>query len=236
MAGTTMRFISERGRGKSGGGAKRTWLALMLGLLAVLGALVVLTRDVAWDSRCRQARLLGHTAYGNGNYQAARTHYEEALANNPYDWESHYSLAQIFNHRLNDYEGALRHYLYALAYSPDAVIVESTKREINILRLIRSGELENPLEAVEDMFQSVESNARHAYLRRLELRLRRDIGAYWEGWRTRGRGEVVSTKITSNHEGIYDAAIELQFPDDTSMLLHLQSPLRDIWRLDLSFP
>ncbi len=42
--------------------------------------------------------------------------------------------------------------------------------------------------------------------------------------------------IVSGHDGFYDAALELNFPDLTSMSMHLRAPIRDIWRLDLSFP
>lgn len=235
MGGTTVRFTSDRKRGPGRGGWRR-WLALLLGLLAVAGALTLFTRDVNWRARSHEAKRRAVGAYHNGNYEAARDAFIEALENNPYDWESHHRLAGLLNHRLNDPEGALRHYLYTMAYSPDSDIVEPTKREINILRLIRSGELENPVEAIEDMFQSVESNAPKAFMRRLEEQLRRDGDAYWHGWTQRGRGTVVWTKITSNHEGLYDAAVGITFPDETAMLLHMQCPLRDIWRVDLSFP
>lgn len=234
MAGTTVRFTSERKRSRRG--TARRLAAALLAVLALAGALSLFTRDVNWRARSHEAKRLAGGALHNGNYAAARDRYIEALENNPYDWEAHHRLASILNHNLNDPEGALRHYLYSLAYSPDSEIVEPTRREVNILRLIRSGELENPVEAIEDMFLSVESNARQAFSRRLELRLRRDGDAYWNGWRLRGRGTVVGTKITSNHEGLYDAAVEIMFPDETGMLLHMQSPLRDIWRVDLSFP
>lgn len=235
MAGTTLRFISERKQGEGRGRGLR-WLALLLGVVAVVAAYLVFSRDVDWRTRNLDEKGLGETAYSNGNYMVARQHLLSAIANDPYDWEAHYQLASIMNRRLNDHEGALKHYLLALAYSPESSIVEPVRREISILRLIRSGELENPLEAIEDMFQCIESNARHTFMRRLELRLRRDGSAYWDGWRLRGRGKITGVTITSNHDGLYDAAIELQFPDQTSMLLHLQCPLRDIWRINLSFP
>lgn len=236
MAGITSRYLVGRQRNKKRRELFRSWTAVVLSVLALAGALLVFSRDVAWQTRSQEAVERAQTAVVNGKYELARGLYMDAIANNPYDYETHQALAEILNHRLNDHEGALRHYLYSLAYSPEISGSEAVRREITILGLIRSGELENPLDAIEEMFNCVEGNAKKAFIRRVEIRHRGDGDAYWEGWRKRGRGVVTGMRITNNHEGFYDAAMELRFPDDTVMLVHLLCPLRDIWRLDLAFP
>lgn len=237
MANTELRMMSDRKRFRRGtGDPLRRWLALFLVLGSIAAAYVLFSRDVDWETRNRSARKQGDTAYHNGNYEAARAHYEAALANNPYDWETHLALASILGTKLNAPDDALKHYTFALAYSPEPSIVDGALQQIAILRLMRSGELENPFDALEDMFQAIEADAQSMFARRLSIGLRDDLDAFWNAWKARGRGSVASMNIISGHDGFYDAAIELDFPDDTTMFMHLRAPLRDIWRLDLSFP
>jgi hypothetical protein len=237
MHNTELRMISDRRRARRGqGDPLRRWLALFLVLASIVAAFSIFNRDVDWHSRNRLARKRGDTANHNGNYEAARAHYEAALANNPYDWETHLALADILAHKLNVPDGALTHYSFALAYSPEPSIVEGARQAITVLRLIRTGELENPYDAVDDMFRAMEGGARELFMRRLSIGLRADADAFWEAWNARGRGSISSIKIVYGHDGFYDAALELDFPDDTTMLMHFRCPLRDIWRLDLSFP
>lgn len=236
MPNTIRRRFSDTVRIRNFDSAARRWIAVGLIVLSAVSAYLVLGRDVDWRTRAREARLLGLTAENNGNHKPARQYYETALANDPYDWETHLSLANLLNHFLDDNENALRHYLYALAYSPNASIVEDTEREIAILRLIRAGDLENPLDALEDMFQAVESGAMNVFRGRLALGLRDDFMEYWRGWNRRGRGEVTFCRIVSERDGFFDAMVEMDFPDGTSMSIHLISPLDDIWRLELGFP
>lgn len=232
MAHTTTRFRRRRGAGNG----VRFWFALALALGAGTAAWTVLTRDVDWPTRNRDARAQGRTAENNGNYPLARARYETALANHPYDWETHLRLANLLNHRLNDQDDALRHYLYALAYSPDPAIVAETEAKIRILRLLRTGELEDPQNALEDMFVAAETDTENLFFRRLEAGLRPGRESYWNGWRERGRGVVAYSRVEAGREGMYDAVLELEFPDGTTMSLRLRCPLRDIWRLSLSFP
>lgn len=237
MHNTELRMISDRRRARRGPGAPlRRWLAVFLVLASIAAAYAILGRDVDWQSRNRTARKRGDTANHNGNYEAARAHYEAALANNPYDWETHLALADILAHKLNVPDSALRHYSFALAYSPEPSIVEGARQEVTILRLMRAGELENPYDAVVDMFRAMEEGTKELFTRRLSIGLRNETDAFWEAWKARGRGSISSMKIVSGHDGFYDAALELDFPDDTTLLMHFRCPLRDIWRLDLSFP
>lgn len=201
MAGITSRYISGRHHDKKRRESFRYWIALILSIVALSGGLIVLGRDVAWQSRSQDAVQLAKTAVENGKYDAARALYMSAIENNPYDYEAHQALADILNHRLNNHEGALRHYLYSLAYAPSITNSEIVRREISILRLIRAGELENPLDAIEEMFDCVEGNAKGAFLRRVEIRHRNESDAYWEGWKKRERGAITGMKITNNHEG-----------------------------------
>lgn len=230
---TTVRFEK---RAMNSGGPLRRWLAVTLVLISAAGAFMIFSRDIDWESRNREARRFGLTAEHNGNFEMARTYYEAALANHPYDWETHLSLANILHHRLNKQDDALRHYLYALAYSPEPSIVESTRAKIEILRLMRSGKLENPVHALEDMFLTLDAGAEQGFYRRLSISLREDGQTYWQNWMARGRGQITFTRISSTHDGFYDAQMELDFADNTSMSIHMYCPLQDIWRLELSFP
>ncbi len=237
MQNTDVRTLSERKRIHSRPGDRpRRWLAIGLALIALAAAWAVLGRDVGWERRSRASRERGDTAGRNGNYEAARTLYETALANDRYDWETHLALADLLAHKLDDPGDALRHYTYALAYSGNPSIVEATRQEMTILRLMRSGELENPRDAVEDMFLSVEGGARDLFAQRLSGGLRPDEDAFWQAWTQRGRGSIEGMRIANGHDGLYDAALEVAFADGTTMLMHFRCPLRDIWRLDVSFP
>lgn len=236
MSYTTMRRLDDSERLKGLSNPSRRWIALSLTALSLAAAYLLLSRDIDWEKRRREARALGVTAQTNANHLEARRYYEMALSNHPYDWETHLSLAVVLNHYLNDYDNALRHYLYALAYATDNSVIEQAQKEIEILKLIRSGELENPVHALEDMFSAVEANAGLSFRRRLSFELSGDFFAYWNAWGKRGRGTPVYCRIESRRDGFYDAMIELEFPDGTSMSMHLQSTRQDIWRLELSFP
>lgn len=236
MSNTIYRLSSERYRAKSGDDPLRRWAALMLVLLCIVAAFLVFSRDVSWESRRREARALGLTAEHNGNYEAARRHFEAAVANHPYDWETHLSLANILNYRLNDPDNALRHYLYALAYAPEPSLLRDAQNEVDVLNLVRRGQIENPHDALDDIFAALEANAESLFYRRLSIVLRADAKAFWDGWKQRGRGTVSGVRIVSRHDGFYDAMVELDFPDETAMSVHLYCPLGDIWRLELSFP
>lgn len=236
MSNTEYRLISERYRAKGGGDPFRRWLALILVVVSISAAVLIFSRDTAWESRRKEARRLGLAAENGGRFPEARAHYETALVNHPYDWRTHLSLANLLNHRLNAPEDALRHYLYALAYAPEPALLAEAGKQVEILKLMRRGELENPHDAIEDMFLAMEAGAESIFYRRLSIILRHDAGAYWEGWRRRGRGTVTRMRIVGHRDGFYDALAELDFPDETSMSLHLYCPLKDIWRLEVGFP
>lgn len=218
-------------------GMGRRWLALALVFFSLLSAIMVFSRDVEWRQRRHEARRQGLTAEVNGDFPAARRHFETALAYHPYDWETHLSLAEVLNHRLGDYDNALRHYLYGLAYSPEPAVVEPTRRKISILRLIRAGELEDPRDALADMFLAAEAGERRTFNRRLAANLLPKAPQYLESWGERGRGEVLFSRVLGERDGFFDATVELSFPESgTTMSLHLQCPLRDVWQLSLGFP
>lgn len=236
MQHTTVRRLADTERIRKLDSPRRHWLALLLMAVSAIGGYAILGRDIDWETRRREARAEGLTAENNGNFEAARRHYETALTNHPYDWETHLSLAKVLFHHLSDNDGALRHFLYALAYSPDPSIAASARNEIDILKLMRAGELENPLDALEDMFLAVEAGAADTFARRLSLGLRGEFPRYWEAWRKRGRGQVTFHKVASEQDGFYDAILEIDFTDGTSMSMHLSCTLRNIWRIQLSFP
>jgi tetratricopeptide (TPR) repeat protein len=217
-------------------GGLQFWAALVLALVAGTAAWLVFSCDIDWPARNRAARRLGLAAEDAGDFPRARAHYEAALADNPYDWNTRLSLANLLNHRLGVRDEALRQYLLALAYSPDHEIIPATEEEIRILRLIRSGELEDPSLAVDDIFAAAGTGAKWLFLRRLDPTLRAGGESYWEGWKRRGRGEIRYSHVASGHNGLYDAVLELAFPDGAVMAVRLRCPLRNTWRLSLSFP
>lgn len=237
MQTTEIRRKSERGRLRSLPG-DRLWRYAAIGLLilAVSAGWAVLSRDTGWELRSRAARAHGDTANRNGRYGDARLSYEAALRDDPYDWNTHLALADILAHKLNDPLSALRHYTYALAYSANPAIVDPARHEIAILGLLRSGELENPRDAAEDMFLAAGAAAKDAFAARLSPALAPHAEEFFEAWRTRGRGTVAGMRISSGADGFYDAALEVDFPGGTTMLMHLRAALRDVWRLDVSMP
>lgn len=235
MASATPRFPDSVRRRFFGKHTRRR-LALAFLALSAVAAIWLLGRDTEWRTRQTEARAAGLIAQDNGDHAAAKVYFEAALANNPYDWESHLLLADLLNHRLNDNAGALRHYFYALAYGPGGDVGETALREVHILRLIQDGDLEDPEDAVEDMFRAVEAGAEDAFRQRLAS-APRELGAhYWSAWSERGRGAVDRTHVHSGHDGFYVAVMELRFADGTVMSVQLRCSLRDIWRLELGFP
>ena len=233
---TTIRRQTELLRTRPRRRDARRWYLAALALVLLAAALWLFTRDTRWSIRQMEARERGLAAELNSQPVAARAAYEEALATNPYDWETHLSLAGIFYHWLNNHEGALRHYLLAMAYCPDPAMVDEISRAAGILSLIRDGSLENPADAIEDLFQAAETEAEHLFLQRLGPDLRGDFDLFWKTWRERGRGIVVYQTISLGSDGRYDAGVEITFPDGVDMFLRLGCRRRDIWRLNLSFP
>ncbi len=60
--------------------------------------------------------------------------------------------------------------------------------------------------------------------------------AHFRAWRERGAGKIVYSRVETDGSGMYDAELELAFPDGSSMSMHFRCPLRSIWKLSLSFP
>ncbi len=231
-----MRRLSDTERIRTYRHPGRRWLAIGMVALSIIAAIWLFSRDIEWENRRREARLNGLSAEANGNYQAAREFFELALANHPYDWKTHLSLARILNHRLGDYTGAMRHYYYALGYTPEPSAMQDVRSELEVLDMIRRGELENPRDAIEDMFLAMEAGTEQLFRYRLSRRLKDDFSAYWNAWRQRGRGDTVYCRIRNEKDGFFDANVDLVFPDATSMSMHLYCVKNQVWRLEISFP
>ncbi len=225
-----------------GAANSRAWLALAVACAAAAAAWLVFTRDVGWPVRARDARIRGRQAEAAANYAGARAFYEAALADNPYDADTHLRLARLLSRRLLDRAAAHREYLYALAYSPDPMIIPDVEAEMRILTLLQSGELEAPENAIADMTAAVEAGAEGLFRLRLDPSLYggKDAGeagaAHFRAWRERGAGKIVYSRVETDGSGMYDAELELAFPDGSSMSMHFRCPLRSIWKLSLSFP
>ncbi len=236
MGPTNTRRVYDTDRIKKNRPKGRRWLALALMALSIAAAAVILSRDMDWEKRSREARYLGLIAESNGNYETARAHYETALANHPYDWATHLSLARILNYRLNDYANALRHYLFALGYSPQMAIAQEVNPEIELLKMVFRGELENPGHALEDMFRAIEEGTEELFYLRLSPRLRDSLPDYWRGWTERGRGKLVFCRMRDENNGFFDAHVSLVYPDETVMSMHMYCVKGQVWRLELGFP
>lgn len=236
MNPNTIRRVSDRDGARGPRFLLMRWSAIFLATLTVCATIWLLGRDIGWESRLREAQAAADSAIKNGNFRSAKEHYLLALANQPYDWESHLALARLEMLRFNDYESALRHFLYALAYSPEQSTAQEVKGDIEVLRMIRRGELENPRDALEDMFLAVEEGARLVFLSRLAPNLESVSDAYWQAWSQRGRGFLNYCQIRGGNDGIFDANIELFFPDNTSMSMRFYCVKGSAWQLELSFP
>lgn len=212
------------------------WPAAIGVALLLAAAILLFSRDIQWLSRARAARARAAAGALNGQIEVARDSYGEALNNDPYDWEDHLSLARILYHWLDDHENALRHYLYARAYCHDPAVGEEIDRAVAILSLMREGGLEDPGDALEDMFAAVEADSEFLFRQRLTGAPLRDSDLFWRAWRERGRGKVIYHSITPEPDGGYDAMIGIDYPDGVNMNLRLTSRRHDIWRLYLSFP
>ncbi len=222
-------------RTKDAGRSVHAWAAVILLLSAIVLAAWLVGRDTDWEERSAAERESGLSTLANYRFPEAKVHFETALGINPYDWATHLSLAQVLSRHLNDNAGALKHYLLALAYAPEDADLKPLTDQVDILSLIRSGFMEDPTDAVEDMFMAVEAGVKSAFYRRLSPRLRGDFAAYWEAWNLRGRGKVVFRRI-AREGGDYDALLAIAFADQTTMSMHFHCIARESWRLDVSFP
>ncbi len=211
----------------------RFYAAIIFALAAIAAACFVFTRDIGWPARSREARRRAHAAEADGDYLRARSAYEAALSGNPYDWETSLELANLLNHRLGLRADALRHYLRALAYSPDPSIIPETEAKIRILRLLRAGELEDPRDALEDMFTAAESGAKALFLRRLDRESRLEGEQRFREWRGRERGRTVLGRIEEDRNGRYEAMLDVHYPDGTEMPVRMRCLPRDVWRVIL---
>ncbi|MDR3077729.1 MAG: hypothetical protein LBV15_03075 [Planctomycetota bacterium] len=215
----------------------RSWLpTLILPLAAAIGAVCLFTRDMSWESRWRESGRLGRAAERDGETVAARDFYEAALRDHPYDWETRLALADLLNYEFHDNAAALTNYLIAMAGIPGGTAPEETARQMRLLRLIRSGVVEDPVDAAEDMFLAVEAGTERAFRRRLSTVLIRDSAAYWEGWRRRGRGRIGSRRLMELPDGSYAAVLEASFPDRSRLSFRFAADARGVWRLELGFP
>jgi hypothetical protein len=208
---------------------------LLPGLTASL-LLLLSFLDLDWERRSIAARIAARLAEDRGVYASAAILYRAALADQPYDWESRLALADIQYRHDRDTSPVLGNYLIALAGTPEEYARADTAGKMRILRLFRSGALEDPADAVDDMFLAVEAGARRAFIRRLAPELLADAGAYWKGWRERGRGRMVSRRIFENGDGSYDAIVELAFLDGSQMSVRLAGTESGAWRLAYGFP
>lgn len=208
---------------------------LLPGLAAGL-TLLLASLDLDWERRSGEARAAARLAEELGEYASAAILYRAALADQPYDWESRLALADIQYRYDRDTSVALGNYLAALAAAPEEYAGAATARKMRILRLFRSGALEDPADAVDDMFLAIEAGAELAFARRFAPELLSDAGTYWSGWRERRRGKVVSRRIFENGGGPYGAIVELAFPDDSRMSVRLVGTESGAWRLVSGFP
>lgn len=212
------------------------WIPPVLAAAALVAGTWMSSRNTDWEADNREERRLGLAAELDSQPLIAEKHFLAALRHNKYDWETHLSLATIEHHWNGNFDHALSHYLLALAYCPEPGQNEELSRQIALVTLLRDGALENPYDALTDMFAAVEEDSLHLFRQRLVPTLETDFEEYWDAWRKRGRGKPFYQYITPLPDGSYDAAVEVTYPDRSNLLIRLSCHRHDIWRLALSFP
>ena len=226
------------------GGRKRWWrrtgarkaLALALAGIGACLALFVMTRDLDWKRNHDAAMALGREAFMNGDITAARDSFGRAAAFNPFSADAHFSLANLCDTRLGDNEGALSHYLAGLECDPDHPRAGEAAKALAALDMIRSGRIEDPLDAVADMTLAVRDDLFAAFGERLDPKLTAFAGAYWSAWRERDSGALIQRRISQNDAGGFDAVLGFSFRDGSSMSMHFSCLAGQPWRLGVGFP
>ena len=116
--------------------AERTAACLLPALAAGL-ALLLASLDLDWERRNGEASAAALMAEERGEYAVAARLYQDALADQPYDWKSRLALADLQFRHERDCSPALGNYLIALAGSPVEKAGADTARKMRILHLFR---------------------------------------------------------------------------------------------------
>lgn len=214
----------------------RTGLTTALFALCAACAAVLMTRDVNWRHNHDRAIELGDAAGRAGDYSLAERHYRRAVEFNPYSPLAHLNLGALLDRRLADNENAMKHYRYSQKFGGVEQYDAFIKNGIAILDMIGAGVLEDPAYALEDIFLAVEAGSLDSFKARLAPALAGDADRYWRSWRERGRGDLRYRRMRRRIGGRYDAALDIAYPDGTSMSMHFSCSPREPWRLSLAFP
>ncbi|MDR3212077.1 MAG: hypothetical protein LBU79_09205 [Planctomycetota bacterium] len=215
---------------------QRNNLGLLLLLASVLLAIFVLTQDVNWQNDHNDCLSAAIQAAGEGSYDEALTFFQAALGFNPYSPEAHLGLGIILDHNFGDNIGALRHYQAALRENPLLPDHQKAIFALPVLEAIISCRIEDPQDAIEDMWLAVTENMPLLFRSRLGPDALAQAEVYWQAWRERGRGKLVRRRVRLSEGHPYEVVLSYSFPNGEIKSLRFACQEGEPWRLDLAFP
>ncbi|MDR0361944.1 MAG: hypothetical protein LBJ46_04575 [Planctomycetota bacterium] len=219
------------GRGKAA-----TYGAVMVWTLCAAGFVWLAAIDLDWKRNHDLALEQGDIAKYARHYDLSRRHYEEAVRINPYSADAHLLLALLYDRRLADNEQALKHYLYARKYAPDHEYTGMIDSSIEVLERIRSGVIEDPVDALADMEDAALDGYPEIFRLRLDPALAADADSYYRGWAARGRGTLAYRRMVREGDGGWRAVLDLAYADGSVMSAHFRAVPGRPWRMMLAFP
>ncbi len=212
--------------------------------LAAVGMLIVCllllswiaTRDLQWKRKHDAAMEHGTWAANADDFQAARDYYLQALIFNPYSPEAHYRIAEIYGSFFGENEEALKHYAAALDFAPKQQRAVEAANAIAVLEMIMAGILEDPVDAVEDMYIAASQQSLASFSNRLDPTLPGNAGAYMKAWSERGKGVLRHRRIRQRSDDEFDAVLSFSYANGDRMSMHFTCQPGQPWKLDASFP
>lgn len=210
--------------------------AVMLWTVSLVGVAWLASIDFDWKHNHDLAIERGNIAKYAGDYPLSRMHYEQAVRYNPYSADAHLALAVLYDRRLADNEKALRHFLYARKYNPEHPYKTVVDDSIDALDLIRTGIMEDPMDALADMETAVGIGSPDRFRRRLAPALEGDADAFYRAWIARGPARLSYRRLVREGGGGWRAILDLHYDDGVAMSMHFLAAPAAPWRMTLSFP
>lgn len=214
----------------------RAALAVLLALAGLLLLGWMLGRDIGWKRNHDSAMEHGGWAESAGDFEAARSYYNQAIEYNPFSAEAHLALGELYDKYFGDNVGAVRHYSAGLKYNPGHVRAGEAKRALDILNQIMDGVIEDPLDAAADMALAASEKFFPAFAFRLGPLPGRHADDYWRGWRQRRLGDMTWRRVTKAENGVYDAVLRFVYSDGSTMSMHFECVAGQPWKLTVGFP
>jgi len=197
----------------------RRWAAA----LALLG--LVAGCDVDWEERANQTFLKAARAQQEGDFQRAYGLCQQTLKDNPYHAEANLRLAEMLDQRLFRQKQAASLAIYYYERYLDLGLTEArtvtrVRQALAMLEKIRSGELEDPADAVDDFLAAVRANQMRPFAERLDAQLmillhNREISSqqYLDSWKTALEGGTIcfASRLLDESRGQFRALVTVDF-------------------------